>query len=56
MISLVRPQSRVAGIIRNGWPLSPGIGGRNGPEYAPLINPFISMKQSGLDSGKDLTG
>ncbi len=30
----LRPES-VAGINRNGWPLSTGISGRLGPEYAP---------------------
>jgi hypothetical protein len=25
---------RVAGIVRNGWPASSGIAGRNRPEYA----------------------
>jgi len=37
----LRPES-VAGINRNGWPASPGIGGRNRPEYADSSSTAIN--------------
>jgi hypothetical protein len=47
----LRPES-VAGINRNGWPASPGIGGRNRPEYAvwkPWQHLWSYCEQTGYD-------